>query len=83
METLAGTSLRLAARIAGGANMFQTDGARKIGDQNLEACETLLKAVRIPIVGRHCGGSQGRRMTLDVASGVIKIDIVGCETVEI
>jgi len=83
MEELAGTSLRLVARLAGGANMFATDAARRIGDQNIEATEALLKALRVPVVGRHCGGTQGRRMTMNASSGVITIEIAGCEPVEI
>ena len=82
MESLAGQSLRLVARIAGGANMFQTDGARKIGDHNLEATEALLRELRVPVVGRHCGGTKGRRMTMNVESGVVRIDVVGCDPIE-
>jgi len=83
MQALTTDTLRLSARIAGGAHMFALAGARRIGDQNVEATEAALRAVRIPIVGRHCGGSKGRRMTLDVATGVIRIEIVGCDAVEI
>ena len=83
MQALVPEPLRLSARIAGGAQMFAAAGTRRIGDQNIEAAETVLRAVRIPIVGRHCGGSKGRRMTLDVATGVIRIEVVGCEPVEI
>ncbi len=83
MEELAGIPLKLVARLAGGANMFATDAARRIGDQNIEAAEALLKTLRIPVVGRHCGGTQGRRMTMDVATGAITIEIVGCDPEEI
>ena len=48
-----------------------------------DASEALLRELRIPIVGRHCGGTKGRRMTFDVATGVIQIEIVGVEPVEI
>jgi chemotaxis protein CheD len=83
MQALHPEALRLSARIAGGAQMFAAAGTRRIGDQNVEATEALLKTMRIPIVGRHCGGSKGRRMTLDVATGTTRIEIVGCEPVEI
>jgi len=83
MESIAGEPVRLSARIAGGANMFAVAGSRRIGDQNIEASEALLRELRIPIVGRHCGGTQGRRMTMDVATGVITIEIVGCDPEEI
>jgi chemotaxis protein CheD len=76
--------LRLSAKIAGGANMFVGNDARNtIGTQNIAAVERLLDDLRIPIVGRHCGGEQGRRMLLDAATGTVTIDIVGAETMTI
>lgn len=83
MQALSEEPLRLSARIAGGAQMFKTSVARRIGDQNVEASEALLRTMRIPVVGRHCGGSKGRRMTLDLATGVVRVEIVGCDGVEI
>lgn len=83
MQAVVEEPLRLSARIAGGANMFATSGARRIGDLNVAASEVLLRTMRIPIVSRHVGGSKGRRMTLDVQTGVIRIEIVGCDPVEI
>ncbi len=81
MQQLAGTDLRLSARLAGGANMFGTAVTKTIGEQNLEATERLLASHGIPILARHVGGEQGRRMTLEVATGVVTIEIVGCEPV--
>lgn len=83
MQALTDEPLRLSARIAGGANMFAASGARRIGDLNVEAGEALLRELKIPIVGRHCGGTKGRRMTLDVATGVIRIEVVGLDPEEI
>ena len=77
MQRVAGQSLDLTARIAGGANMFSTEVTRTIGIQNIEATERILAELGIPIIGRHCGGEQGRRMTLDTMTGLITIDIVG------
>jgi chemotaxis protein CheD len=76
--------LRLSAKIAGGANMFVGNDSRNtIGIQNVEAVERILDEMRIPIIGRHCGGEQGRRMLLDAATGVVTIDIVGAESMTI
>src|SRR5262245_31624664 len=76
--------LRLCAKIAGGANMFVGNDARNtVGTKNIEAVERLLDDLRIPIVGRHCGGEQERRMLLDAATGAVAIDIVGAETMTI
>ena len=83
MQALTDEPLRLSARIAGGANMFAASGARRIGDLNVEAGEALLRELKTPIVGRHSGGTKGRRMTLDVATGVIRIEVVGLDPEEI
>ncbi|MBS0262810.1 MAG: chemotaxis protein CheD [Planctomycetes bacterium] len=80
-ERAAAETLRLSAKIAGGANMFgSTDSRNTIGVLNIEAVEQILGNLRIPVIGRHCGGEQGRRMMLDVANGMVTIDMVGAET---
>jgi chemotaxis protein CheD len=77
-EFVAVQRLNLHAKIAGGANMFiSADSRTTIGVQNVEAVERILDELRIPIIGRHCGGEQGRRMTLDAATGSVTIDMVG------
>jgi chemotaxis protein CheD len=83
MAELVGGRLRPTARIAGGANMFATEVVQTIGVQNIEAVERALADAGIPIVGRHCGGEQGRRMSMDLATGLITIEIVGAETIEL
>lgn len=75
------TGLKLYAKLAGGANMFNTSAANSIGDQNIAAMENVLDDLRIPVLGRHLGGEQGRRMTLDVSNGAVTIEIVGAETI--
>ncbi len=80
-ELVAEERLKLHAKIAGGANMFiSADASNSIGQQNVLAVERLLDELRIPIIGRHCGGEQGRRMMLDTATGIVTIDVVGAET---
>ena len=83
METLGVRSHRLLAKLAGGATMFPTAAALTIGDQNVEATHRELKKRSIPIVGLHCGGTQGRRMTFSVALTRATIEIVGADAVEI
>jgi chemotaxis protein CheD len=83
MARLAGRSVRPTARLAGGANMFATETVFTIGQQNVEASELLLRAMEIPIVGSHCGGEQGRRLTLDAATGHVTIELVGQDPVEL
>ncbi len=83
MEELAGGPLRLTAKMAGGANMFSTTVTSNIGLQNMEASERLLDALRIPLIAKHCGGQQGRRMTLDTATGKVMVEIVGQDSFEL
>jgi chemotaxis protein CheD len=82
MQSLASQPLRLTAKVAGGASMF-AGGAANIGQLNLESCEQQLTQLRIPILARHCGGQQGRRMTLDTATGKVTITIVGEQPLEL
>lgn len=84
MQELAAAPLKVQARIAGGANMFAiADSVNAVGNQNILAVERVLEELRITVIGRHCGGEQGRRMTLDIATGVVTIDIVGATTITI
>jgi chemotaxis protein CheD len=83
MQTLAGRQLRLTAILAGGANMFSSGRAVAIGALNVQSCEQLLRQCRIPIRARHCGGEQGRRMTFDIATGKVVVEIVGQTAIEL
>lgn len=85
LESLfAGQPLKLTAKIAGGANMFATSGAAAtVGQQNVSAVEKQLEEMRIPILGRHVGGTQGRRMAMNVATGIVTVDVVGAASTEL
>ena len=83
MQRLAGRQLALTAKLAGGASMFSNTVAAKIGRQNIESCQRLLGDLRIPVLAQHCGGEQGRRMSLNTASGKVTIEIVGQEPFEL
>ena len=54
-----------------------------IGNLNVAACKALLAERSIPVVSEHCGGDKGRRMLLEVASGKVKIEVVGQHSVDI
>ena len=83
MERIADDQLKMTAKIAGGASMFTTTVAANIGLRNIEACEELLGGLGIPIIARHCGGGQGRRMSLHTTDGTVVIEIVGQDPVEL
>jgi chemotaxis protein CheD len=83
IERLGGRARQLAAKFAGGANMFGGSSEGKIGEQNIAAVEELLKNAGVPILGRHCGGSQGRRMAVEADTGRVIIEMVGAGTIEL
>jgi chemotaxis protein CheD len=74
---------RLIAKVVGGANMFQTDYSRRetsglnLGQRNQEAIERILMELMIPITARDLGGTAGRRLTLDTASGIVTVRVPG------
>lgn len=83
MHAVAGTELNLIAKLAGGASMFATTIPARIGIQNIEACEGLLRQIGIPIVARHCGGETSRRMYFDTTGGKVVIEIGDEDPVEL
>jgi chemotaxis protein CheD len=82
---LIGTRLRprLTAKVLGGASMFQGGSALDIGRMNREAVELILAGLGIPVLARDVGGTTGRRVTLDTASGLVAIRIPGGADYEI
>jgi chemotaxis protein CheD len=83
MAIRSGSEMDLVAKLAGGASMFATSVATNIGRQNIELCDRLLGELGIPIVARHCGGVQGRRMTLNTANGKVVIEIARQDRIEL
>jgi chemotaxis protein CheD len=83
MERLGGSLPHISAKLAGGSNMFAVSGPGSIGDQNRAVVDLLLKEARIPVLGRHCGGQQGRKMVLNVESGRVTVEIIGSPLVEL
>lgn len=74
-----GQTAHWSAKIAGGAKMFGFQSGTTIGDQNIQSVERILKHLGIPLLGKNCGGSQGRRVSFDVATGTMMIETMGCE----
>jgi chemotaxis protein CheD len=81
-----GAKMSLTAKIAGGANMFlhvSPNNVNTIGEQNILAVEKALGMDQIPILSRHIGGAFGRRMVVDVETGLVQIHVVGQAMVQI
>lgn len=73
IREITGAENRLSAKIAGGANMFANTGANglDIGAKNVKAVCSALAEHRIRLIGEDVGGSHGRRVNFNLASGVI------------
>jgi chemotaxis protein CheD len=64
------------AVLVGGASMFAT-GAMHVGIRNAEAVRSLVAARRVPVVAEAVGGSRGRTIRVDVASGDVTVREAG------
>ena len=67
----------LTAKLAGGANMFKGSGPLQIGDANAVAVAAALKKAGIRVAGQDVGGTRGRRVDFDCASGEMIVQCTG------
>jgi chemotaxis protein CheD len=67
----------LIAKVVGGACMFGDNQLSKIGDCNIQAAVQALEDAGISISARDAGGNCGRRISFDLATGVINVASVG------
>jgi chemotaxis protein CheD len=65
------------AKIAGGACMFGDGKFMQIGDANIQATTDALAQANIPLVSKHVGGTLGRRVCFELATGLITIECLG------
>lgn len=70
-------TLSCTAKLVGGAAMFAFQSGLPIGEQNVLALEKILLDLGIPITGRLCGGRHGRRLAVDVVTGVVTVETAG------
>jgi chemotaxis protein CheD len=67
----------LTAKLVGGAHMFGNGACAQIGESNVQAVVQALEAAGIHIAGRDAGGTSGRRICFDLATGNITVTSVG------
>ncbi len=70
-------TLSCTAKLVGGAAMFAFQSGMPIGEQNVLALEKILVELGIPITARLCGGQHGRRLAVDVVTGVVTVETAG------
>ena len=66
----------LVAKIAGGANMFESvyqTLISSIGSRNARSARETLARLGIPVVGDDVGGNRGRTVEFDLASGQLMV----------
>lgn len=70
---------RIRARLVGGASMFEaimTRDVKGLGLRNIESCRAALEREGVPIDGEAVGGTHGRSVFFDVATGVLRVSSV-------
>lgn len=67
----------LVAKLAGGACMFPSSGPLQIGDNNVEKALACLQRAKIPVVAQDVGGTKGRRVTFELSTGRVIVQLVG------
>ena len=72
---------RLVAKLVGGATMFGSETRNGLGDRNVESARQRLEQNDIPVLAVALGGTKGRKMMFDPATGATRVDIIG-ETAE-
>jgi chemotaxis protein CheD len=70
---LGGAQRRMYAKIAGGANMFPTSNNLSIGSKNIEAVKNVLAKHKITLVAEEVGGSCGRKIIFNTATGAATV----------
>lgn len=72
----AGARGPLEAKLAGGAALFGSllgGSGGQMGERNAQAARAALVAAGIPIVASDVGGTRGRSVSFDVATGVLDV----------
>jgi chemotaxis protein CheD len=67
----------LVAKIAGCAGMFSTGQFMQVGEANVKTAITALEAAGLRIAGQHVGGTLGRRVCFDLATGSVTVECIG------
>lgn len=74
MESRGAEHRKITAKIAGGARMFQTQGARwEIGEQNVKAVKDALNQEHIRVVAEDTGKNYGRTVTFYASDGRVEV----------
>lgn len=76
MERMGALRIRMTAKIAGGAKMFEirnTANGTDIGNRNVTATKEALKKLNIKLIAEDTGSNYGRTITFDSSNGSLEI----------
>ena len=75
MEAKGASKIRMTAKIAGGAKMFEIGGGTfgNVGQRNIESVRMILRREGIQLLKEDVGGTIARTLTFDVANGMGRI----------
>ena len=76
MEKRGCARLHLTAKIAGGANMFASNG-KSIGERNVETVKKELQRLKIRIVAEDIGANYGRTAEFNPGNGSLTVKTAG------
>ena len=82
LKRLGADPRRLVAKLAGGASMFSqlvTPGTIQMGERNVLAARSVLRAAGIPIACESVGGERGRSIRFYVGDGRVEVRSVGAD----
>lgn len=74
---------QLKAKIAGGANMFESQGESiygNIGDRNVQSVKKVLTELGIPLLAEDVGLNYGRTVFLELETGKFSVKSIGKDT---
>ncbi|MEX0786502.1 MAG: chemotaxis protein CheD [Dehalococcoidia bacterium] len=86
MERLGALRSRLRLKLTGGARMINgpaDDDRQRIGERNVDAANAVLCALGLRVHGDDTGGNRGRTARLYVASGKVRISLIGGDSFEL
>jgi len=76
---------KITAKIAGGAQMFETQPGSKIGaigERNIQSVKKVLYNLKIPILAEDTGLNYGRTQYFDLQTGIMKIQSLNRQIIE-
>ena len=77
------TSDTLEAKVFGGCNSLYANDIYKVGERNIAIALAVLKAFEIRVVAKHVGGSHGRKIVFNTATGKVRVEILSKTAIEI